>query len=195
MSKNNGFEMTSLNPGWIKRRVPDSYADESLNRIILFFVIYTPCIDLSSSRLPLTEYGWGKNVWQNDVLKNVLLDQANLKRGETFVIAKSINDMKNACETARLKKGFHNNRENERIAIYKPSKYNEFMSVFYHIRNALAHGRLAMYPIGDGVDITFALEAGVKKNEEFQVRSRMILRKSTLINWIEIIQAGPLGTL
>ena len=55
--------------------------------------------------------------------------------------------------------------------------------------------RLAMYPIGDGVDITFALEAGVKKNEEFQVRSRMILRKSTLINWIEIIQAGPLGTL
>ena len=58
MTKDNGFEITSLNPGWIKRRVPNSYADDGLRRIIMFYVINTPCSDLSSSSIPMNEYGW-----------------------------------------------------------------------------------------------------------------------------------------
>ena len=60
------------------------------------------------------------------------------------------------------------------------------------LRNALAHGRLAMYPLGDETDIVFALEDGIKRNGEFQVRSRMILKKSTLLKWIDIIEKKEL---
>ena len=35
-----------------------------------------------------------------------------------------------------------------------------------------------------------ALEDGVKKNGEFQVRSRMVLKKSTLIKWMQILKSG-----
>ena len=43
-----------------------------------------------------------------------------------------------------------------------------------------------------GEDIVFVLEDGVKKGDKFQVRSRMVLRKRTLLKWIEIIEKGPL---
>ena len=96
--------------------------------------------------------------------------------------------MKSVCQKIGMKKKFHDERTKEKIVIYKPPRYNEFMAILYHIRNALAHGRLAMYPIEDGKDIMFALEDGIKRNAEFQVRSRMLLKKTTLLKWIDIIE-------
>lgn len=181
------FEIAPINPGWIKRKVPANYADDGLKRIVMFYVINTPCCDLSSSSLPIQEYGWGENAWKNNNLKSTLLNVANLEKGKTFISAKSIDEVKKACEIGKMKKDFHKNREVERVVFYKPKRYNEFIALCYHIRNALAHGRLAMYP-SSSKDIVFALEDGVKKNGEFQVRSRMILKKSTLLRWIDIIE-------
>ena len=188
MTKDNGFEITSLNPGWIKRRVPNSYADDGLRRIIMFYVINTPCSDLSSSSIPTNEYGWDKNVWRHHNLKNKLFAVASLERNSSFGVAKNVSDMKSVCQKIGMKKKFHDERTKEKIVIYKPPRYNEFMAILYHIRNALAHGRLAMYPIEDGKDIMFALEDGIKRNAEFQVRSRMLLKKTTLLKWIDIIE-------
>jgi len=186
----NGILYSSHYPGWIKRnRVPAEFGDDDLKRIILFYVFNTPCEQLSSSSIPLLNYGWSKTVWQNNALKERLFNAAALKRNETFVVAKNVYDMKDACKIAKLADKFQNQREVERISIYKPTNYPEFMAVFYHIRNALAHGRLAMYKHGE--DVIFVLEDGVKKGDKFQVRSRMVLKKSTLLKWIEIIENGP----
>ena len=173
MSENNGYEYASVAPGWIKKKVPDDYADDILKEIILFYVINTPCIDLSSSGISLSTYGWSTNVWQKGKLKTVLFKIAGLEREKN------------------LSKDFHKNRNEERIAIYKGS-YNEFLSICYHIRNAFAHGRLAMYDYEKGKDVVFVLEDGLKKGDKFQVRSRMILKKSTLKQWMDIIKSGKL---
>lgn len=178
-----------MNPGWIKKRVPNEYADESLKDLIMFFVINTPCTDLSSSSIDLSDYGWSKDIWKNDKLKNALFRVAEIERESTFVVAHRTNEMKSACEKTSLKKNFHRNRDKERIAIFK-GRYNEFLSICYHIRNSFAHGRLAMYDYENGKDIMFVLEDGVKKNGEFQVRSRMVLKKSTLIKWMQILKSG-----
>ncbi len=45
-----------------------------------------------------------------------------------------------------------------------------------------------MYSTDNPVEIVFVLEDGMKCNGEFQVRSRMILKKSTLLSWIDIIE-------
>ncbi len=189
MAKENGYEISPMNPGWIKKRVPDSYADDDLKELILFFVINTPCTDLSSSSISLSEYGWGKDIWKDEKLKKNLFGIAGIKKDASFSVAHKTNEMKSACEKASLKKNFHKSREQERIVIFK-GRYNEFLSVCYHIRNAFAHGRLAMYDFDNGKDIIFALEDGVKKNGEFQVRSRMMLKKSTLVNWMKILKSG-----
>lgn len=154
-------------------------------------MIPTPCKDLSSSSIELTRYGWGKDVWKNEKLKKALFAIARLEKNSSFIVAHKTNEMKAACEKASLKKNFHKDRSQERIAIFK-GRYNEFLSICYHIRNAFAHGRLAMYDYENGKDIVFALEDGIKKNGEFQVRSRMILRKSTLIKWMNILKSGKL---
>ena len=181
-----GVETSSMNPGWIKKKVPATYADDDLKRIVLFYVINTPCTQLSSSGIPLTEYGWDKDVWKTRDLVELLFSVAGLERGKTFFVAKKIDEMKDTCEKAEMKKGFHKDQSVEKIVIYQQPGYNTFMSVLYHIRNSLAHGRLAMY--GAGKEIVLVLEDGVKKNGEFQVRSRMILKKSTLISWIDILE-------
>lgn len=190
MTKENGYEYAPISPGWIKKRVPDSYADDVLKEIILFYVINTPCTELSSSGISLSEYGWSRDVWKNDKLKNKLFEIAGLKRKESFIVVHHTNEMKQGCEQAHMKKGFHQNRDFQKVVIYK-GRFNEFLSVFYHIRNAFAHGRLAMYGCNDG-DIMFALEDGVKRNGQFEVRSRMILKKSTLKTWMDIIKGGKL---
>ena len=189
MTKNNGYEISPMNPGWIKKRVPDEYADDSLKDLIMFFVINTPCTDLSSSGIDLSYYGWGKDLWKNEKLKKDLFQIAGIARGSTFAVAQKTSEMKSVCEKASLKKDFHRSRDKERIAIFK-GRYNEFLSICYHIRNAFAHGRLAMYDYENGKDIVFVLEDGVKKNGEFQVRSRMVLKKSTLIKWMQILKSG-----
>lgn len=203
MSKknDNGYEIAPISPGWIKKRVPDSYADDVLKDLVLFYVINTPCTDLSSSGLPLSYYGWGNDVWKKGKLKAALFDIAGLSidkssdvdkvKTRRFCVAHKTNEMKVCCKSTDLSKGFHKKRDIERIAMYK-GKYNEFLSICYHIRNAFAHGRLAMYDYNDGNDIIFVLEDGVKKNGEFQVRSRMILKKSTLKQWMDIIKSGKL---
>lgn len=183
-----GCETASISPGWIKKKVPDSYADDDLKRIILFYVINTPCVALSSSGISLTEYGWPKDIWKKPALKQLLFDVAGLEYKKTFFSVNKADETKNACEQAKMKKRFHNDRSVEKIVVYRKSGYNDFMSVLYHIRNALAHGRLAMYEVENSKDIVFALEDGVKRNNTYYVRARMILKKSTLIKWIDILE-------
>ena len=183
-----GRETAPINPGWIKKKVPDSYADDDLKRIVLFYVINTPCTALSSSGIPLTEYGWPKDIWRKPALKQLLFDIAKLEYKKTFFPVNKTDETKNACEQAKMKKGFHNDRSVEKIVVYRNSGYNDFMSVLYHIRNAFAHGRLAMYEVENSEDIVFVLEDGVKRNNIYYVRARMILKKSTLIKWIDILE-------
>ena len=189
-STKKGVETAPFNPGWIKKIIPDEYVDEGLQRIILFFVINTPCVELSSSGIPISTYGWNKDVWKNDRLKKALFKVANLERGKSFVVAKRTNEMKQACKLVQMDKRFHDSREKEKIVIFK-NKKNEFLSLCSHIRNSLAHGRLAMYR-GNDDDIIFVLEDGIKKDGCFEIRSRMILKKSTLLSWIDLIEAGKL---
>lgn len=88
MTKNNGYEISSINPGWIKKRVPDSYADNDLRDLIMFYVINTPCTDLSSSSIGLCEYGWSKDIWKNEKLKkffSVLLELSVIRHLLSYV--------------------------------------------------------------------------------------------------------------
>lgn len=68
---------------------------------------------------------------------------------------------------------------------------NQFLSVFYHLRNAFAHCRINMIDYED--ECIFILEDIVpnQKNEHKQkLSARMIIRKSTLLKWIDIIEEG-----
>ena len=184
-------EISPLHPGWLEREAPASYADEELKRIVLFYVIYTPCPGASAKGIPIEKYGWDKDVWRKRLLRKKLLSVASLEKGETLFSGTNMMEMKPIFVQAKMGEDFYRNRSVEKIA-FCISDSNEVLSIFRHIRNALAHGRLAMYACGeDEKDIIFVLEDGVPGSGNYIVNSRVILKKSTLLKWIDIIKQGP----
>ena len=88
---------------------------------------------------------------------------------------------------ADLISSFPSNIAKERICIYD-CKNNQFMSVFFHIRNAFAHGRFDFRALND--EEYYILEDVQKDKDCLKVSARMILKKRTLLNWMDIIEGG-----
>ena len=185
-------------PAWVEWIVPEKFNNWELFRIVVFFVFHSPCVGTSSTSgcpsamgKPITEYGWSEK-WGNYRTKGTLNNTLrNACSNFAFLFsATGNNDMLQACQKADLCIGFPHALDIERVAISISDK-NQFLSLFRHIRNAFSHGRINMHEMADG-DLMFIFEdIGRKKPEGIPVSARMLLRKSTLLKWIDIIEAGP----
>lgn len=175
------------NPDWIRWIAPEHFNDQDLFRIVIFFVFHSPCSNLSSMGKTLDEYGWSAP-WRKPYYLNKQLRQASLYELVVYS-AKGYNEMDVALEKADLKETFPSDFSRERICIYD-NQGNQFLSVFYHIRNAFAHCRLNMVDV-DGDCVFIFEDVQPKKNSnQLKVSARMILRKSTLLKWIDLIENG-----
>lgn len=180
-----------LNPGWIKSIISNEYDDVELHKIVLFYVIHTPCEKISYSSKSMKYYGWNKDVWKKGVLKKELFRVANLEIGKNYFSVKKTEEIREMFNKSGLSSNFHRQRTEEKIATYQPVGYNNVTGILYHIRNSLAHGRFTIYPAQkpDNPDeIYFVMEDGVKKGDKFFVRARMVLKRKTLLDWIDIIE-------
>lgn len=183
-------ETAPLNPGWIKSIVSDNYNDDELHKIVVFYVIHTPCEHISYSSKTMKSYGWSKDVWKKGLLKKELFKVAGFEKNRNFFSVKKAENIKEMFKKSNLSSNFYRSRDNEKIAIFVPNGYNDFTAVLYHIRNSLAHGRFTIYPAekpDNPNEIFFVMEDGVKKGDEFFVRARMIIKRQTLLDWIDII--------
>lgn len=197
LTKINKEKTAPLNPGWIGK-YPKGYADKAeFCKIIQFYVLRTPCTGVSYQGVEISKYGWNKKtVWQNDnVLKNTLMNIADMRRGKNFILSKKIESIVQDLNKADLNSKFQERRENQKFVFYKDYKYpNEFMSLFYHIRNSLAHGRFSIYLSKMG-ETMYVLESGNKsankRDTVLNIRARIIVKESTLLKWISIIEKGP----
>lgn len=174
---------TKKQADWLQWIVPERFNDEDLFRIVVFFVFHSPCSDITSMSKTLLEYGWHAP-WKSPYYLNKHLKNAS-SNFDLLFSAKTYEDMDRALKEADLYDDFPNDLRNERICFYNNCN-NQFMSVFYHLRNAFAHCRLNMIDV-DG-ECTFVLEDMVKTKKGLKVSARMILRKATLLNWIDIIE-------
>lgn len=175
------------NPDWIRWIAPEHFNDQYLFKIVIFFVFHSPCSNLSSMGKTLDEYGWSAP-WRKPYYLNKQLRQASLYELVVYS-AKGYNEMDVALEKADLKETFPSDFSRERICIYD-NQGNQFLSVFYHIRNAFAHCRLNMVDV-DGDCVFIFEDVQPKKNSnQLKVSARMILRKSTLLKWIDLIENG-----
>lgn len=170
------------NAKWLQWIAPEKFDDRDLFRIVIFFVFHCPCKGLSAMGKSLDEYNWHKP-WEKPFCLNKQLKQVSLS-DKLIYSAKSYDKLDEQLIKANLAENFPSDFNTERIAIYNND--NQFMSIFYHIRNAFAHCRLNMVDV-DG-ECIFVLEDVSTKFK--RVSARMILRKSTLLKWIDIIEGG-----
>lgn len=178
---------TNRNPDWMNWITSARFNDPDLFRIVIFFVFHSPCSELSTMHRTLEQYGWF-TPWRKPYYLNRQLRQVS-SNYELLFSAKGYDEMDVALGKANLKDGFPSDLSRERICIYDNQK-NQFLSVFYHIRNAFAHCRLNMIEV-DGECVFVLEDVQPKKNtDQLKVSARMILRKSTLLRWIELIENG-----
>ena len=170
---------------WLRWIAPEEFADAELFRIVTFFVFHSPCPNISSMGKSLSEYGWNAP-WKKPYYLNKQLRRA-ASNYNILYSATSCDTLEAALVKANLDVGFPSDLTTERIAIVD-SKKNQFQRVFCHIRNALAHCRINMVEVNG--ECVFVMEDTKKSGERLNVSARMIIRKSTLLNWINIIEGG-----
>ena len=168
-------------------------------KLSCFFVIYSPCNGQSSKGISLSQRGWKEKPWYSPKYLKEKLDKA-IFADQTRLLKMVGNkeDLKTEINSFDLDQNFYNHREKQRALYTKISRKgceNEYMSLFYHIRNALAHGRLAMYPAKSN-DVTFVMEDGNKigndSDDRFEVSARIVINKSSLLNTIKLLKNPPL---
>lgn len=191
-------KITEIHPNWLDTIVPPEYEDEKLYEIILFFVIHSPCKGQSSKGISLTERGWKPKPWNSPRYLKEKLDKAIF--GDDLRLLKMTESKAKLLpeiSSLDLDDNFYIHRNKQRMLYSKSSNGgcdSEYMSLFYHIRNALAHGRLAMFPTKNN-DITFVMEdgkpVGKQADNKFEVSARIVINKSSLLRIIEVLKNPP----
>ena len=182
---------TQKHPTWLDTVISNNAFDNDLFQIILFYVFYSPCPKYSTQGRTLQYYGWNDKPWKtNRYLKDKLNGDLFGEKNKYFRATSQISELPESFHKADLEEHFYEQRKTERVAFLN-CESNEYISLFHHIRCALAHGRIAMFEDGKNQDIIFVMENGCEKGKDFQVKARMVLRKSTLLHWAKIITDGP----
>lgn len=172
---------------WLNEIAPHEFEDKDLFRIVVFFVFHSPCENVSARGISMQDYHWS-NPWNEPYYLNQrLIDASN--NPKLLYSAKNYEIMGDKLKEANLRENFPCDFSKERICFHNCKK-NNFLSVFYHLRNAFSHGRLNMVNIdGECVFVIEDISPKCKKGKHL-VSARMILKKSTLLKWIDIIERG-----
>lgn len=174
------------NPRWLSEIPKTILEEDDFKSIYLFYVLQTPCSDLSSRSKTITSQGWTKP-WRKPFYLNRQLKQEATNYNLLFSAAQ-YDALYDVLRKSDLLQFPPENIVDERVSFYD-NKKNQFMSTFYHLRNGLAHGRFNIIQLEN--DWIFVLEdVAPHKDHMKRVSSRMIIKKSTLLRWMELIRNG-----
>lgn len=175
-------------PAWLNTPSPFDGLDDDWLAIIVFYVFHVPVSDLSARARTLESYQWGQKSKNNDFkqLKRRFVNYGNMS-DESFICEDGWAKLKESIQSNNLQE-FPCQLDRERV-VYRKSKTGVNDSLLAHIRNAFAHGRIALYTFG-GNEFVALEDIDDKKH----VAARMILSKETLLRWKTIINAGPFTT-
>ena len=180
-------------PLWMGQ-LPEKYM-EILKPYYDFFVLRSLFEKQSARSKSFMAYGWEFDPFCNNylglALTKILPSMQGIPR-----IAERKTDFLSVLEQNHLTEKELSDLNESRFAVVKASAKkgnNEFMSLFYHIRNALSHGRIG---IKEGTDeLVFVFEDGLLKRKKaepnFEVTARAIISKSKLDAMIRVIKKPP----
>ena len=177
-----------FNPEWLNTPSPFDELDEEWVSIIIFFVFHIPVANVSARGTTLQAFHWGEKSKNDDfkLLKSRLINYAEMDEDEFKAVDAWI-EVKEALK--------NNNLIDFPLDITKPrltfrkDKCGVCESLCNHIRNSFAHGRLAFYK--ENSETYVAME---DIDDKHTVSARLILSKTILKRWIEIIRCGPFET-
>ena len=191
--KMNGVVLVDSMPKWVHDGLSKDDAQRYFNELTRFYIVETPVESLSASSIPLSSYGWHAP-WGKPEYLNRRIKDASSNRS-LFYSAKTQKDMELVVKKAGLYGSLESSNLQEVVAIYD-IKSNQSLSMLYHIRNALCHGRFVYFNLDNEIWIALEDVTSSRKSDQLtdakRLTARMLLKQSTLRKWQKIIRLGPL---
>lgn len=180
------IEFAEHPPFWVKESdLAFINENQDIKDVIKFFVVNSPCPNVSARGIDLTQYGWKeKNPSKGSYLYNRLLAAAGLMENETLFVHGKADKTKELFLEAKMSENFCCEVSTNRIAIINGG--NLIITIFRAIRNCLAHCRFTI-TAQDGVFL-LAMENGVATKDRLKVKARIVLKLSTMMEWVRIIR-------
>ena len=178
----------SKKPSWINSDITRLAIDEKFHDIMDFYVTFCICPEYATQGRTLTFYKWKDKPWNtyNYLKKKLDWKDQNLICSKRKM--KPLNEIKNELNEMFIS-GRNWYESTDEFAIFSKVESNEYLSIFYHIRCALAHGRFTIR--NNEGNRFYYFENGVSNGNSFKVKARMCLKESTLCHWICVITNGP----
>lgn len=177
MTKETGYVIAEEKPVWIDEESEKIIKEDGFAEIRTFFHDHCPVPGSSARGKDLGEYGW------TNIKKLTKITIGTIKE-KSF--AYNLNEMSEKLAAISLGDNSWFNTNTEKLCICD-SKQTQLFQFFSHVRNCFAHNRFAIRDSNGSQIFIFEDVAGKTKTK---VSARMILKKSTLLKWIEIIEGG-----
>lgn len=172
---------------WLFNEIPQDFADKHFFRIVLFYVLHSPCKKGSFTRVDLEkEYNW-KNPWYSDRFKELLNTVVGFNNN-TFLFSESKKAFREMWERCDFNDVFWINQAKEFAVFSHVGESNPHLDLLHHIRNCLAHGRFTARRINKSTDYYIYMEDVDEVSRELRVTARIAFKKSSLLKWIDIFE-------
>lgn len=161
-------------------------SQEEYYKIYSFYVTYSMCGSQSAKKRNFTSYGWDSESIKATSLGEALLTVLNLNRNPVFVFTDR-DDLAAQFGALSLTDGELENVDYERAVIGKTSENNNYLRLFYRIRDGFAHGKylLRFSSFGERMVI-------IQDDDRHNVTARIVLKLSTLLKFIEVIDLNSI---
>lgn len=144
------------------------------------------CGNQSAKKRTFRNYGWESEEIINTELGKVLKQVINLGT-ENFVFTEK-NELKEKFNSLSLNDGLVADLSFERCVIGKTTTVNNmYLKFFYRIRNGFAHGKYCLRLSEDNIKMVI-----IQDNDKYNVTGRIVVRLSTLLNFINEIDINNL---
>ncbi|PWL78227.1 MAG: hypothetical protein DBY20_07865 [Coriobacteriia bacterium] len=187
-TEENGYVLVEHKPEWVGDNQED-IGPETLKKLVDFYITHPPFAKSSCQERLIDYYGWD-NPWNPPTSLGERLTRVCDNENPIYKADKQ-EEMQDKLEKAGLLRCV--DLPEQETACMWDSKRNQMLSLFYHIRNSLCHGRYVVLIRGGDLWIAAEDMAPRKQNGEKEKRltARMVLRVDTLLKWVDIITAGP----
>ena len=172
---------------WLNSKPGKGFFDDSFYRIINFYVLHSPCKVSSYSPITLESLGW-KNPWNSSRFRDTFDKIAGFASDESFYYHESKNHFLELWKQSGFE-FFPSEDLSEYAVLIHAGESNPRMDLLHHIRNSLAHGRFSVVKDNREYYLFFEDVATIRGlNGALVVNSRVCLKKSTLIAWIDFFE-------
>lgn len=154
---------------------------EEYYRVYSFYVTYSLCGSQSAKKRSFHSYGWDHESIRSTSLGEALSSVVSLNRNPSFVFTDR-NDLLEHFTAQELLDGKPKNVDSERAVIGKTSEGNNYLKLFYRIRDGFAHGKYHLRFSSSGEKMII-----IQDDDRYNVTARMVLKLSTILGFINVV--------